>query len=404
MLIGIDASRANRLLRTGTEWYSFYIIQYLAKIDRENTYILYLDAPPAPDLAAAVASYSNVSFKILGWPWRYFWTLGRLSWEMLISAPDVLFVPAHSLPLIHPRRTINTIHDIAFVREGRLYQKKNVRFENRAGKYLINLLVKFLTAGRYESNSLDYLVWSTAYALKHASKIIAVSNFTKQEILDVYSPRYDDKIAVIYNGYPQHLYFPIPDNQARQSVLDKYGLEKPFFLYVGRLERKKNIPALVEAFSIFKEAHPQSGVQLVLIGNAGFGYDEVKYIAEENNLGQSLIMPGWVAEEDMPAIFSAAEAFIFPTLHEGFGIPVIQAMACGVPTLVSDLPVLREIAGEAAFYFNPRNRLEMAESLSDIFQNRDLRQALSLKGLEQAQKFNWEKSAQETLKILTARR
>ncbi len=400
MVIGIDASRANRTLRTGTEWYSFYIIQQLAALDRDNQYILYLDKAAAPDLAAAIAPYSNFRFQILHWPWRYFWTLGRLSWEMLWHRPDVLFVPAHSLPLIHPRRTITTIHDIAFAREEEVYQKKTIRWENRPGKLFFNFLLRFLSFGRYQLNSLDYLAWSTAYALKHARKIITVSEFTKKEILDVYSPHNPDKIEVVHNGYPRDLYFPVPDSRERRAILEKYNLREPFFLYVGRLEKKKNTPALIEAFALFKESHPRDGAGLVLIGNAGFGYDEVKYIVEEYNLGKAVVMPGWVEENDLPAIFSAALAFVFPTLHEGFGIPVLQAMACGTPVAMSDLPVLREIAGDAAAYFNPRDKTDISSVLAELCENKKLRGDLIAKGLERAQGFSWEKSARETLKIL----
>jgi len=403
MIIGIDASRANRSLRTGTEWYSFYIIQSLAKIDRENKYILYVDKEPESDLVQALSVYSNFSFKILKWPLKYFWTLGRLSWEMLVHRPQVLFVPAHSLPLIHPRHTVNTIHDIAFMREGGLYQKQKVRLENRVIRSLLNVLTRLITHGRYQSNSLDYLKWSTAYSLKHAHKIIAVSNFTKQELLATYKKADDSKIEVVYNGYPEKLYHFIEDDDDRRAVLDKYDFQEPFFLYVGRLEKKKNTHTLVEAFAIFKDAHPELDMQLVLIGNAGYGYDEVKYILEEYNLASSVIMPGWIPEFDMPAIFSAATAFVFPTLHEGFGIPVIQAMACGVPTLISDIPVLREIAADAALFFDPRSRVDLAEAMNRVASDADLRQNLKAKGLERAAQFSWEKSATETLKILTSR-
>ncbi|MCF7860441.1 glycosyltransferase family 4 protein [Patescibacteria group bacterium] len=401
MIIGIDASRANRALRTGTEWYSFYIIQSLASIDRTNQYILYIDKELEPDLAQALKPYPNFSFKILKWPLKYFWTLGRLSWEMLNNPPQVLFVPAHSLPLIHPRHTVNTIHDIAFMREAELYQKKKVRLENRLLKGLLNIFTRLITRGRYQSNSLDYLKWSTAYSLKHSRQVIAVSNFTKQELLATYKQADDKKIKVVYNGYPEKLYRFIESDVQRKAILDKYALREPFFLYVGRLEKKKNTHTLVEAFAIFKESHPESNTQLVLIGNAGYGYDEVKYILEEYNLSREVIMPGWIPEVDMPAIFSAATAFVFPTLHEGFGIPVIQAMACGVPTLVSDIPVLREIAATASLFFDPRDRMQLAEVIHRVDVDASLRQELKTKGLARAAQFSWQKSAAETLQILT---
>jgi len=289
------------------------------------------------------------------------------------------------------------------MREGGLYQKQKVRLENRVIRSLLNVLTRLITHGRYQSNSLDYLKWSTAYSLKHAHKIIAVSNFTKQELLATYKKADDSKIEVVYNGYPEKLYHFIEDDDDRRAVLDKYDFQEPFFLYVGRLEKKKNTHTLVEAFAIFKDAHPELDMQLVLIGNAGYGYDEVKYILEEYNLASSVIMPGWIPEFDMPAIFSAATAFVFPTLHEGFGIPVIQAMACGVPTLISDIPVLREIAADAALFFDPRSRVDLAEAMNRVASDADLRQNLKAKGLERAAQFSWEKSATETLKILTSR-
>jgi glycosyltransferase involved in cell wall biosynthesis len=400
MTIGIDASRANRRLKTGTEWYAFHIIKNLIDLDRENNYWLYLDVDPSPDLVAAVANYTNVKLKKLSWPWSYFWTLGRLSLEMMFNRPDVLFVPAHSLPLIRPKKTVTTIHDIAFIREQDLYKKQTVQADSRNMKRLLNLFIRFLTRGRYSSNSLDYLLWSTTYALKKAQAIIAVSEFTKSEILDVYSRRYEQKIKVVHNAYDQDIYKVINNEEQKIKILDKYNLTSPFFLYVGRLEKKKNTPALVEAFALFKEAYPESEMKLLMIGNAGFGYDEVKYVIEEYNLETSVLMPGWAEENDLPIIFNSALAFVFPTLHEGFGIPVLQAMACQAPALISDLPVLREIADKAAFYFNPRDKDDIFRAMSLVYKDDKLRQDLINKGLTRAALFSWQQSAKKTLEII----
>jgi glycosyltransferase involved in cell wall biosynthesis len=400
MIIGIDASRANRRLKTGTEWYAFHIIKNLIALDRKNDYLLYLDVDPSPELIAAVSHHSNVKLKKLSWPWSYFWTLGRLSLEMIFKRPDVLFVPAHSLPLFRPKKTVTTIHDIAFIRECALYKKKCVQTDSQGAKRILNLFVRFITRGRYSSNSLDHLVWSTAYALKKAQTIIAVSEFTKSEILEVYSRRYENKIKVVHNAYDQDIYKVIENDNLKAQVLDKYNLNVPFFLYVGRLEKKKNTPALVEAFALFKEAYPESSMKLLMIGNAGFGYDEVKYVIEEYNLENSVLMPGWAEEADLPIIFNSAFAFVFPTLHEGFGIPVLQAMACQTPTLISDITVLREIAAKAAFYFNPRDKDDIFKAMSLIYRDEKLRRELTKKGLERAALFSWQKSAQKTLEII----
>ena len=191
MVIGIDASRANREYKTGTEWYSYYLIKNLAEIDTENKYILYTDKPLTGELAALVAKHQNFKAKFLSWPPQYFWTLGRLSLEMLKfwNRPRVLFVPAHAIPLVHPRRTITTIHDIAFTKEAGVYDQPMIpgggKFFRRALLTIIKYYL-FLTSGKFDYRSTDYLNWSTKCALRHAQKIITVSNFTKSEIINTY--------------------------------------------------------------------------------------------------------------------------------------------------------------------------------------------------------------------------
>lgn len=398
MIIGIDASRANRQRKTGTEWYSFYLIQNLARIDKTNKYWLYLNMPPTSELTAAVKDNPNFTFKYLHWPLYSFWTLGRLSLEMLWRRPDVLFVPAHTLPLFSPRKTVNTIHDIAFVREKNLYLSEKVKTRIIGSRTLVNFVVKMITLGKYEADSVDYLYWSTAFALRRAKKIITVSEFTKQEIISLYPKANAEKIKVVHNGYNSDIFKPIKDEEKIHKVLDKYSISKPYFLYVGRLEKKKNTPALIEALSLVRENNPEIKEKLVLIGNASFGFDEVKYVIEEFNLNSDVIIPGWVAEEDLPAIYCGATAFVFPTKHEGFGIPVLEALACGLPTIASDLPVLREVAGDAVLYFDHNDKRAISNAMARIVSDKHLRQDLIDKGLVQSHKFSWEKCAAATLK------
>ncbi|MFA5109714.1 MAG: glycosyltransferase family 1 protein [Patescibacteria group bacterium] len=400
MTIGIDASRANRPHKTGTEWYSFYLIKNLALIDRRHKYLLYVNTPPRPELVAVVKDNPNFSFKFLEWPFYSFWTLGRLSLEMIFHRPDVLFIPAHTLPLFSPAKTVNTIHDIAFARERNLYFSSAVKTHLKGSRKIINFLVRVLTLGKYRSDSVDYLYWSTAFALRHAQKIITVSEFTKREILNLYPKTPADKITAIANGYSKELYRPLDQPEKTKEILEKYGLETPYFLYVGRLEKKKNTLSLVEALALLRENQPQLKAKLVLIGDAGFGYDEIKYIIEDFNLENDVLMPGWASEEDLPYIFNAAAAFIFPSKHEGFGIPVLQALACGIPTAVSDIPVFREIAGDAVLYFNQNDKRAIAAAMFRIVSDEKLREELKRKGCERVKNFSWEKCATQTLAVL----
>lgn len=399
MLIGIDASRANRLRKTGTEWYSFYLIKNLAKLDQQNKYLLYLDEEPNEDLKEIIKDNKNFSFKVLSWPLNFFWTLGRLSLEMLFYPPKVLFVPAHTMPFFAPKKTVITIHDVAFAREDRLYRSEEAKTEAKWSKKTIKFLVKIIMRGKYQANTVDYLEWSTRFALKNAGKIITVSEFTKKEILEIYPFAKAEKITPIHNGFSES-YQPINSTEKINQVLTKYGLEKPFLLYVGRLEKKKNTPLLIESFSILKERHPEIKEKLVLIGNAGFGFDEAKYLVEQFNLTRSVVSTGWIEENDLPVIFNGATSFIFPTRHEGFGIPVIQAMACGVPTVASDIPVLREVADEAVLYFNANDKDALSEAMAKSILDDSLRQDLREKGIKRAANFAWEKCARETLSVI----
>jgi len=398
MTIGIDASRANLKRKTGTEWYSFYLIENLAIIDRVNKYILYLNECPSLGLQEAISKNKNFSFKVLKWPLYSFWTLGRLTWEMIWRRPDILFIPAHTMPLVYPKKTVNTIHDIAFVNDKGLYRSEKAKTKIVGSIKIINLLVRLFTFGKYGAESVDYLYWSTHFALRHAKKILTVSNFTKKEISDNYPKMKESKISVVHNGYNNNLYHVVSDQEKVNEVLDKYSIDKPYFLYVGRLEKKKNTPALIEALAILRENYPEIKEKMLLIGDASFGYDEVKYVIEEFDLNNEVMMPGWIAEEDMPYIYSGASAFIFPTRYEGFGIPVLQSLACGIPTAVSDIPVLREVAGDSVLYFNHQDKQTVAEAMAKIIKDIPLRESLVNKGLERVKEFSWRKCAEETLR------
>jgi glycosyltransferase involved in cell wall biosynthesis len=421
MIVGIDASRANRTHKSGTEWYSYYLIKYFAQLDKDNQFVLYTDHPLSADLADLTdlscspqeksdfhpqydkdgyqtikSPHHNFKAKVLRWPFSYFWTLGRLSLQMLFAKPDVLFVPAHGIPLIRPKKTVNTIHDVAFKREALLYEDNKLGPESSRGKRLLNFFIRLFTFNKYGANSTDYLDWSTVYSLKHSDKIITVSQFTRDEILKMYKCQ-EKKITAIQNGFNNLLYKKIGDEQKISEVLNKYGITRPYLLYVGRLEKKKNTPLLLEAFVKLKHHYPDLTEKLVLIGDASFGSDEIKYIIHEFGLENDVIMPGWTSEEDIPYIFNGAAAYILPSLHEGFGITILQALACGVPVAASDIPVLREIAGDAALFFNPHDKEEMAAVMEKIITDRALRLGLIARGLKQASEFSWEKCARETL-------
>jgi glycosyltransferase involved in cell wall biosynthesis len=419
MIIGIDASRANRPHKSGTEWYSYYAIRALSKLDSTNQYILYSDTPLVGGLADLTdapldssrkphfkkgfqilsSPHNNIKGKILKWPWKFFWTQGRLSLEMIFNAPDVLFVPAHALPIIHPKHSVVTIHDIGFRREVALYERTNIGAESSWRLRFINTLVRILTLGKFGANTFDYLDWSTKFSLSKAQAIIAISNFTKEELVDVYKAK-GDKIHVIHNSYNSELYRISPHDDKAKNIIASYGIKHPYIFYVGRLEKKKNIAALVEAFYFFKSQWPELPHKLYLIGDASFGFDDIKYSIHGFRLENDVISTGWVAENDLPYIFSEADGFVFPSNYEGFGIPLLQAMATETPIAASRAASIPEIAGNAAILFDPANPREIAEAIHTLVTNEQERQRLVKAGREQIELFRQDTWAQKMLDLL----
>lgn len=366
MLIGIDASRANKSQKTGTEWYSYYLIQELKKIDHKNRFILYSDNPLKGDLGKLPFNWQN---KVLKWPLKFFWTQLRFSWEMLVGSSDLLFVPAHAIPIIHPKRVITTIHDLGFERFPEAY----------------------LFWQRF------YLRWSTSFALKHAEKIIVPSEFTKRELIDLYEVD-TNKIVVIYHGYDEKIYQVLSRDTEQMANNTKHIIHNnlPYFLYIGRLEKKKNISNLIKAFKILKSYKPKN-YKLLLVGPPGFGYQEIK---KELKDAKDIIQLNWIGPKDLPYFLNAASLFIFPSFYEGFGLPVIEAMACGIPVIASQAGSLPEIAGNASLLVEPTKPEEIAKAIKKILEDENLRKELRTKGFERAKNFSWSKCAIETLKLL----
>lgn len=425
MIIGIDASRANRKHKSGVEWYSYYIIRELAKIDSENEYILYTDTPlkgglldltetcdygtcekPDSEIVFDKKGYQiiksphgNFKAKILKWSYNFLWTQGRLSIEMIFSRPDILFVPSHTLPFVHPKKSIVTIHDIGFINNTGFYSQDKMGPSGGIHKKIVDVLVRIMTLGKFGANTRDYLLWSTKFALKKAKVVLTVSNFTKKEILDIYGDKVKN-VEVVYNGFNNKLYRKIEDQNKIQEALDKYGIEKPFIFYVGRIEKKKNIPELVEAFAMMRENEKEIKHKLVLVGNASFGFDQVMQIAEDYRLENDLVLPGWVEEMDMPYIYNAADAFVFPSKYEGFGIPLLQAMACGVPVAASWAASIPEITEKSALLFNPNSVDDINQALVRIINDEELRKELRELGFKRINNFSWSKTASEILTII----
>ena len=363
MLIAIDASRATARQKTGTEYYSQEIICEIAKIDKENSYILYSKEPPEGKLNSLP---KNFSWKVM--PFPRWWSQIRLSWEMLWHRPDILFVPAHTIPIIHPQKTLVAIHDLGFLKSDYLYAP-------------------------YE---LSYHRWALGWARKHAAKIITISEYSKNDLINLAGiPA--EKIVITPLAYDKNLY----NLDKPKSWPEKIKECQPFIFTVGRLEEKKNTLGLIKAFAILRQ-DKKIKHHLVLAGKPGYNYDKIlaykKSLATE--IQQDIIELGYTSEEELALWMKAAALFCFPSFFEGFGIPLLEAMACGTPVVAANTTAIPEVVDEAGLLVNPQLSEEIARALSKIIINPALRRSLINKGLTRCQQFSWPKTAEKTLDVI----
>lgn len=393
MLIGIDATRSNERQKTGTEWYAYHIIQALKKLDRKNNYILY-----SYDSLKGGLEDLPVNFKsrVLRSITDILWTQLRLSLEMLISPPDVLFVPAHTIPLIHPKATVLTVHDLGFEYFPDLY--RTVPIGPPSLGWILEIAARIVTFGRYGNSEYDYHRWAMRFGIKHAKRIIAVSEFTKKDVIERFGAD-PQKIVVAEHGFDRSHYRPRKKGEKVNSI--RILKLRPYILFVGRIEKKKNIDGLLEAYRIIKTRSTKS-YKLVLIGKPGFGHEQFQDQVRRfpSFIRHDVHFLGWVGEEETAEFYRNAALFVFPSHFEGFGIPVIQAMASGVPVVCSNTTSLPEVAGDAALLVDPHDPKIIASAMQKALEDRSLRKSLIKKGLRRVRKFSWEKSARKTLRVL----
>lgn len=395
MTIGIDASRSNEAEKRGTEWYAYHIIQHIKRIDHKNKYVLYSIDRLQGGLEHLPPNFSS---RVLRSITDILWTQFRLSLEMLIKPPDILFVPAHTIPLIHPPKTVVTIHDLGFEHFPELYKKIPIGPKNILIRTLLEVGSRIVTLGKYGNSELDYQRWSVRFGVRHASHIISISEFTKQDIIQRYGVD-PQRITVIPHGFDAGDYRPVGKDETPQDQ-DIQKL-RPYMLFVGSVELKKNISGLLEAYRQYREK-PESKLKLVIAGKPGYGYDEFVRQAQSYpaDIRNDIHFAGWVPEKKAIELYRFANLFVFPSFFEGFGIPIIQAMACGVPVVCSNLTSLPEVAKNAAFLVDPRHHGDIAAAISKVAGNSRLRSSLIRKGLRRAKDFSWEQSAKMTLAVL----
>lgn len=364
MVIGINASSALKENPTGVEEYTFQFVKHLAMIPEsaEHRFVLYLNPRLKPQRLPEIGDLpENFRLKYLLFP--FFWTQLRLAAEILRAEIDVLFIPVHILPLIHPAKSVVTIHGLEYEFYPKMYP-----FLHR-----------------------QYLRWSTKYALKNATKIIAVSQSTKNDLVNLYGGN-PEKISVIHHGV----------NQVSGIKYQVSGIKNDnSILYIGRLELKKNILGIIEAYNKLRVGNSRLKNKLVLAGSTGFGFAQIKQAIGQSPFKKDIILRGYVSEKEKGELLQNAAIFLYPSFYEGFGMPILEAQEYGVPVITSNVSSMPEIAGKGAVLVDPKNTGETAQAMRRVLTDENLRNNLIKSGLENVKRFSWEKCARETLKVLT---
>jgi len=288
-----------------------------------------------------------------------------ISQDTLLPGIDIFHATDNLLPNLIYTKSVFTLYDLSFLSYPKTHTTLN------------RLFLKIMMP----------------YFLRKTDAIIAISNHTRKEALRFYNLNFAN-IKVIYPGVSSN-FQPITNREQLVAVRQRYCLPERFFLYVGTIEPRKNLATLFEAF---KHVH-HKGVNLVIVGKKGWRYKETVERLKILELTEEVLFTDFVADDILPAIYSLADACVYPSLYEGFGFPVLEAMACGTPVISSNTSSLPEVTGESAILLDPRNIQEWVRALGAIIRKPKLREKLKYQGLEQAKKFGWETAARETMKL-----
>ncbi len=340
----------------GTEIYLRQLLVSLAEIDQTNEYLVFTNLETAADLVPKQANFEwkpqAVHARLR--PARILWEQIGLPIEAARYRLDVLFNPGFTAPIFAPCRQVTVFHDLQHKRHPEYFRWFDLPFWR-------------------------FLLWAAAH---RSHRVICVSDATRSDLLRYYRvPK--ERVATIPHGV-----------EAAFSQLDRSHTE-PYLLCVSTLHPHKNLARLIRAYG-----RKPRGFQLILAGMRGFHADSIERLINDEGLRESVQITGWIPREKLYDLYARAQAFVYPSTFEGFGMPVLEALAAGIPTACADISPLREVAGDAAIFFDPLNEDEISTSLERIMTEEPLRERLSKAGPERARPFTWIRCAEQTLRIL----
>lgn len=366
MLIGIDGFEASVSRRVGVGRLAVEVIRHLEKIDKKNSYRIYVPGNVQPGMPKEKQR------------WKYRRVVHTRLWSQLTlpihlmldrPTPDVFLSPVHYAPRFCPCPSVIFVFDLSYIHFPELFK---------------------------ESDSYKLKNW-TKYSVEKAARMLTISEASKADIIEQYNVD-SNKVVVAYPG----IRMKVKKQGSRvKSILKRYGIEEDYILYVGTLQPRKNLVRLIEAFKLAMEQRNNGTMNLVIVGKKGWMYEEIFAKVKELNLEQKVIFTDFVPDEELQALYSRAKCLVLVSLYEGFGLPVVEAMAYGVPVVVSNTSSLPEIVGGVGIMVNPDQTEDIANGILEVLgMSESEYKEISDRCKRQARKFSWEKTARETLKVL----
>lgn len=374
MRVGIDARLIDLVHKTGIGIYGKELISNLAKYDKDNEYVLFFSSLRRKSNNMPGPTQRNFAKKVVPLPYIRSHLVSKL-WQN-IFLPSALRLEKVDVfhetfsPYIRKVRgikTVITVHDLHLL-----------MFPNADFQHNIKLYTTLYTK-----------------AIEVADICIAVSESTKVDMIKYFSVT-PEKIRVIYEGVSERFH-PIDDLSVIGDFKEKFGLPEGIILTVG-IGHRKNTQRLIQAYRVLKEKH-RIERKLVITGKPKFWNFEMTQLIGRLNLNEDIIFLGYFPEEELPILYNSSDLFVFPSLYEGFGFPLLEAMKCGVPVVTSNISSMPEIVGDAGLLVDPYNEYEIAEAIAKVLSDGDLRTKLKTKGMERAKKFTWEETVKKTIGV-----
>jgi glycosyltransferase involved in cell wall biosynthesis len=362
MRVGIDA-RLVYYSQAGIGQYILHLVDGLARVDNENEYVL-LQSRKDDTTILKEPNFRRVS---LWTPSHHRLERFSLNVELMRLGLDVLHSPDFIPPHRPSCKSVITVHDLAFLLYPHFLTKESARYYGHIDQ-----------------------------AVRWTDHIVAVSESTKRDTVQHLGVP-EDKITVVYEA-ASPIFRPIDREEARAHVRNRHGVDAPFVLFVSTIEPRKNVPTLVRAMWQLLQCYKED-VHLVLAGGKGWLFEDSFAAVEELELDDRVHFLGRVSSEDLLYLYNAAELLAHPAFYEGFGLPPLEAMACGLPVIVSNVASLPEVVGDAGLLIDPHDVDELTVAMWRVLNDAELYREMRVKGLRQAAQFSWERAARETLKI-----